>query len=84
MVIQLSERRSSLAFFFVAMMVLSTTLPFMVSASAEGEAESTSASMYNAGGNVIGDLDEFDPSTGSEYLFIHEEEPVVSATSFMR
>lgn len=84
MVVQLSERRSSLAFFFVAMMVLSTTLPFMVSASAEGEADSTSASMYNAGGNVIGDLDEFDPSTGSEYLFIHEEEPVVSATSFMR
>ncbi len=33
---------------------------------------------------IIGDLDEFDPSEGSEYLFIHEEEPVVSATQFMR
>jgi hypothetical protein len=80
----LSERRSSLAIFFVAMMVLSTTLPFTLSASAEGERESASSPTYDAGGLVIGDLDEFDPSIGSEYLFIHEEEPVVSATSFMR
>ena len=33
---------------------------------------------------MIGDLDDFDPSTGSEYLFIHEDQPVVSATQFMR
>ncbi|MAD55565.1 MAG: hypothetical protein CL972_02950, partial [Euryarchaeota archaeon] len=80
----MSERRSSPAFAFVLLMLVSSTAPLLMSVAAEGSEETTSTNVYNAGGVIIGDLDEFDPSEGSEYLFIHEEEPVVSATQFMR
>lgn len=65
-------------------MLLSSTAPLAL-ASASGAGDATDETEpYNAGGTVIGDLDDFDPSTGSEYLFIHEDQPVVSATQFMR
>ena len=80
----MSERRSSPAFAFVLLMLVSSTAPLLMSVAAEGSEETTSSNAYNAGGVIIGDLDEFDPSEGSEYLFIHEDEPVVSATQFMR
>ena len=80
----MSERRSSPAFAFVLLMLVSSTAPLLMSVAAEGGEETTSTNAYNAGGVIIGDLDEFDPSEGSEYLFIHEDEPVVSATQFMR
>ena len=80
----LSERRSSPAFFFVLIMLFASTGPLLLSVGASQTETSSETSPYQAGGIVIGDLDEFDPSTGSEYLFIHEDEPVVSATSFMR
>ena len=55
-----------------------------MSVAADSGEDASSSNAYNAGGIIIGDLDEFDPSEGSEYLFIHEDEPVVSATQFMR
>ena len=69
---------------FVLLMVFASGGPLFLHVGAEGNASTTESSPYQAGGVVIGDLEEFDPSTGSEYLFIHEEQPVVSATSFMR
>ena len=84
MVVFLSERRSSPAIFFMILMLFSSTAPVLISASANGADGAEESEPYAAEGEIIGDLDEFDPSTGSEYLFIHEEYPVVSATSFMR
>ena len=80
----MSERRSTPAFAFVLLMLFSSTAPLLLSVAAEEQDESPSSAAYNAGGIIIGDLEDFDPSSGSEYLFIHEDEPVVSATQFMR
>ncbi|DAC47321.1 MAG TPA: hypothetical protein D7H92_05275, partial [Candidatus Poseidoniales archaeon] len=80
----MSERRSSPAIAFMLLMLLSSTAPLLLSVAAEGGEESSSTPTYNAGGTIIGDIEEFNPSDGSEYLFIHEDEPVVSATQFMR
>ena len=65
-------------------MLFASTAPFLLSVAAEGADDASTQPTYNAGGVIIGDLDEFNPSDGSEYLFIHEDEPVVSATQFMR
>ena len=80
----MSERRSSPAFAFVLLMLVSSTAPLWLSVTADGGDDSASTTTYDAGGVIIGDLEEFNPSDGSEYLFIHEDEPVVSATQFMR
>ncbi|GIR76489.1 MAG: hypothetical protein CM15mP78_11880 [Candidatus Poseidoniales archaeon] len=80
----MSERRSSPAFAFVLLMLVASTAPLLMSVAADSGEDASSSNAYNAGGIIIGDLDEFDPSEGSEYLFIHEDEPVVSATQFMR
>ncbi|MCH1616263.1 MAG: hypothetical protein L7R83_01980, partial [Candidatus Poseidonia sp.] len=80
----MSERRSTPALAFVLLMLFSSTAPLLLSVAAEGAEETATEPAYNAGGSIIGDLEEFNPSEGSEYLFIHEDEPVVSATQFMR
>lgn len=80
----MSERRSSPAIAFILLMLFSSTAPLLLSVAAQGGEESSAEPAYNAGGTIIGDLEDFDPSDGSEYLFIHEDEPVVSATQFMR
>ena len=80
---RMSERRSTSAMVLTLLMVLMAWAPFAGSAMAS--AEDNSEDPY-AGeiGEIIGDLDDFDPVMGAAYLFIHEEEPVVSATGFMR
>ena len=80
----MSERRSSFALTLVLLMAFASFSPFLSSTALATNDTSDATPPYNAGGIVIGDLDNFDPSTGSEYLFIHEDEPVVSATQFMR
>ena len=80
----MSERRSTPALLFVLLVVFSSTTPLLLSVAAGGADETDTTPAYNAGGVIIGDLEEFNPSEGSEYLFIHEDEPVVSATQFMR
>ena len=57
-------------------MLFASTAPFLLSVAAEGADDASTQPTYNAGGVIIGDLDEFNPSDGSEYLFIHEDEPV--------
>jgi len=55
----------------------------MVFSTAESDEEVT-PEPYSAGGIIIGDLKDFDTSNGSQYLFIDEDEPVVSAYGFMK
>ena len=69
----MSERRSTPAFAFVLLMLFSSTAPLLLSVAADEQDESPSSAAYNAGGIIIGDLEDFDPSSGSEYLFIHED-----------
>ena len=69
----MSERRSSPAYAFVLIMLFASTAPFLLSVGAEGTEESSSEEVYDAGGVIIGDLEDFDPSQGSEYLFILED-----------
>ena len=80
----MSERRSSSAIFFMLIMLFASTAPLALASASDSTDSSAETEPYDAGGIIIGDLDDFDPSTGSEYLFIHEDEPVVSATQFMR
>ena len=80
----MSERRSNPALVLIMLMMISSTAPFLLSVAAESNDGIAASEPYSAGGVVIGDLEDFEPSTGSEYLFIHEAEPVVSATQFMR
>jgi len=73
--------RSKKALFIILLFTTSILVP-IVPASADND---TVRPVYDApNGLVIGDLNDFDPSTGSEYLFIDEEQPVVSATQFMK
>ena len=67
----MSERRSSPAFAFVLLMLVASTAPLLMSVAADSGEDASPSNAYNAGGIIIGDLDEFDPSEGSEYLFIH-------------
>ena len=79
----MSERRSTSALVLTLLMVLMAWAPFTGSAMASAEDEAP-AQYAGELGEIVGDLDDFHPEEGSAYLFIHEEEPVVSATGFMR
>ena len=48
---------------FILLMLISSTAPFLLSVAAESNEDSSSAPAYNAGGTIIGDLEDFDPST---------------------
>jgi PKD repeat protein len=72
--------RSTKALFILFLFFLSSFLPIL-----PGAAEQDVSQQYDAPlGTIIGDINDFDPATGSQYLFIHEEQPVVSATQFFR
>jgi len=81
----MSELRSSPAFIFVAVLLMASMSPILLAAAAQSDESSASEPVpYNAGGVIIGDISEFNPDDGREYLFIEEEEIVVSASSFMK
>ena len=81
----MSELRSSPAFLFTAVLFLASMSPILLAAAAQSDESSTSEPVpYNAGGVIIGDISEFNPDDGREYLFIEEDEIVVSASSFMK
>ena len=84
MVIFLSEQRSTSALVFVGLLLLMSLSPFALTATADSSEDTTSSAAVESDGVVIGNISGFNPSSGSEYLFIHENEPVVSATQFMR
>ena len=57
----MSERRSSPAIAFILLMLFSSTAPLLLSVAAQGGEESSAEPAYNAGGTIIGDLEDFDP-----------------------
>ena len=79
----MSELRTNSAFFLVAILFAAAFTPILTPAAASSD-ESLEVEAYNAGGNIIGDIANFDPSEGREYLMIEEEVPVVSAFSFLK
>ena len=82
---QMSELRSSPAFIFVAVLLMASMSPILLSTAAQSNENSASGAVpYDAGGIIIGDISEFNLEDGREYLLIEEEEKVVSASSFMK
>ena len=79
----MSEKRSTISLFLIFLMMVTSLSPLFSSASAS-EAEEHTDRNYAAGGVVIGNLEDFNPSDGREYLLIDEEVPVVSAYGFMK
>ena len=75
----MSERRSIKALLLVGLM-LTSVLTHASANETEIEAEDTPSPI----GVVYGDLADFDVLTGSQYLLIDEDQPVVSATTFIK
>ena len=64
-------------------MVISFLTPVLSSASADEQLDGQDDE-YDAQGIIIGDLADFDPADGREYLLIEEDTAVVSAYGFMK
>ena len=79
----MSEQRSTPALLLALVMVVTVLSP-LVAASGDEQSGSTGQAYDAEIGLIVGDLSDFNPSDGADYLFIHEAEPVVSATGFMR
>ena len=79
----MSEPRSTPAFFLVAILFTAAFMPIFGSAAASSN-ETLEPQPYDAGGVIIGDIADFEPSKGREYIMIEEEVPVVSAFSFLK
>lgn len=79
----MSELRSNTALLLVTLLFVSGVSPLLLTTGAESE-EINEGLPYNAGGVVIGDLADFDLEMGSQYLMFEEEQPIVSAFSFMK
>ena len=75
----MSERRSTQALFLVFLMLSS-----VVAHAAANETEHEVEDIEEEIGVVYGDLTQFSVETGSQYLLIDEDQPVVSATSFIK
>ncbi len=75
----MSERRSTKALFLVFLMMTS-----VVAQVAANETENDVEDITEDIGTVYGDLTNFDVDAGSQYLLIEEEQPVVSATAFIK
>ena len=75
----MSERRSTQALFLVFLMLTS-----VLGQAAANETQNEVEDVGNEIGVVYGDLTNFNLETGSEYLLIEEDQPVVSATSFIK
>lgn len=79
----MSELRSNTALLLVTLLFVSGISPLLLSAGAESE-EVNEVLPYSAGGVVIGDIADFKLEMGHQYLMIEEEQPVVSAFSFLK
>ncbi len=79
----MSELRSNTALLLVTLLFVSGISPLLLAVGAESD-EVNEILPYNAGGIIIGDLDDFEPEMGSPYLMFQEEQPIVSATLFMK
>lgn len=79
----MSELRSNTALLLVTLLFVSGISPLLLTAGAESE-EVNEPLPYNAGGVVIGDIADFEMDMGDQYLMFEEEQPIVSAFSFMK
>ena len=79
----MSEPRSTPALFLVAILFTAAFMPIFGSVAASSN-ETLEPQPYDAEGIIIGDIADFEPSNGREYLMIEEEVPVVSAFSFLK
>ena len=79
----MSEPRSTSALFLVTVLCAALFAPLLAPA-ASASPETEVVEVYDAGGTIIGDIADFDPSQGREYIMIEEEVPVVSAFSFLK
>ena len=79
----MSEPRSTSALFLVTVLCAALFAPLLAPA-ASASSETEVIEVYDAGGTIIGDIADFDPSQGREYIMIEEEVPVVSAFSFLK
>lgn len=75
----MSERRSTQALFLVFLMLTS-----VMGQAAANETQNEVEDIEDDIGVVYGDLSDFNVDTGSQYLLIEEDQPVVSATSFIK
>ena len=79
----MSEPRSNTATLLVLLLFVSGISPLLLNVSAESE-ETHEVLPYDAGGVIIGDVADFELEMGDQYLMIEEEQPVVSAFSFLK
>ena len=79
----MSEKRSTKSLFLIGLMIISFLTPVLSSASADEQLDSQDDE-YDAQGIIIGDLADFDPADGRQYLLIEEDTAVVSAYGFMK
>tara|TARA_Y100000766_G_scaffold285255_1_gene307382 strand:+ start:24118 stop:28320 length:4203 start_codon:yes stop_codon:yes gene_type:complete len=79
----MSELRSNTALLLVTLLFVSGISPLLLTAGADSEGVDE-VLPYSAGGVVIGDIADFDVDMGHQYLMIEEEQPVVSAFSFLK
>ena len=82
-VILMSEIRTTKSILLITIMMISLSSPIFSSISS-AKASTEEEDKYEAEGVVIGDLKDFDPANGREYLLIEEEMAVVSAYGFMK
>ena len=82
-VILMSEIRTTKSILLITIMMVSLSSPIFSSLSS-AQANTEEEHKYEAEGVVIGDLKDFDPANGREYLLIDEETAVVSAYGFMK
>ena len=77
----MSELRTSPAFIFVTVLLIASMSPLLMAVAAQSdESDRYEVVPYDAGGVIIGDISEFDAQDGREYLFIEEDQIVVSAS----
>ena len=67
----MSEKRSTKSLFLIGLMVISFLTPVLSSASADEQLDSQDDE-YDAQGIIIGDLADFDPADGRQYLLIED------------
>lgn len=79
----MSELRSNTALLLVTLLFVSGISPLLLTVGAESE-DVNEVLPYSAGGVVIGDIADFEIEMGHQYLMIEEEQPVVSAFSFLK
>ena len=79
----MSEKRSTKTTLLIGLMMFALFSPILNSASAVEESDNHPKS-DEPKGVIHGDLRDFNPSEGRQYLLFDEEKPIVSAYGFMK